>query len=73
VACTGDGELIALKILARAVYGWLEKGIPAIDAVKKSIALFEEDVDIGLIVSTHSDYTAGSRNGMPWSFLTESR
>lgn len=25
VACTGDGEYIALKIMAKEVYGWLEK------------------------------------------------
>ncbi len=27
VACTGDGEFIALKILAKEVYGWLEKNM----------------------------------------------
>ena len=55
MACSGDSEFIALKMLARAVYGWLEKGIPAADAVKKSIAMFAENVDVGLIVSTRSD------------------
>jgi isoaspartyl peptidase/L-asparaginase-like protein (Ntn-hydrolase superfamily) len=35
VACTGDGEFIALKILAREVYGWLEQQMPPDDAVQE--------------------------------------
>ena len=73
VACTGDGEFIALRILAREVYGWLEQKMHPEDAVQKALMLFEEGVDIGLLVSTSSDCAAGSRNGMPWSYLTESR
>ena len=73
VACTGDGEFIALKILAREVYGWLEQQMPPADAVRNALALFEDGVDIGLIVSTSSGYAADATAGMPWSYLTESR
>jgi len=73
VACTGDGEFIALKILAREVYGWLEQQMPPGDAVQKALTLLEDDVDIGLIVSTRSECAADSRNGMPWSCLTTDR
>lgn len=72
VACTGDGEFIALKILAREVYGWLEQQMPVDDAVRKALTLFEDSVDIGLIVLTSTAYAADARNGMPWSSLTES-
>jgi len=71
VACTGDGEFIALKILAREVYGWLEQQMPVDDAVRKALTLFEDGVDIGLIVTTSSDCAAIARSGMPWSCLTE--
>lgn len=73
VACTGDGEFIALKILAKEVYGWLEHQMPPDDAVQKALTLFDDGVDIGLIVSTRSDFAAGARNGMPWSYLTDAR
>lgn len=69
IACTGDGEFIALKMLAREVYRWLEQKIKPMDAVKQAINLFDASVDIGLIVITKSQYAAHSRNGMAWSHL----
>lgn len=36
IACTGDGEFIALKILAREVYGWLQQSMTPLDAVQKA-------------------------------------
>ena len=66
IACTGDGEFIALKILAREVYGWLGQPMSAKDAVNKALALFDDSVDIGLIVLTKNDFASRSRNGMAW-------
>jgi len=71
VACTGDGEYIALKILAREVYSWLEKKMDPDEAAKKAIALFDDYVDIGLIVITKDGYAANARNDMAWSHCTE--
>lgn len=70
VACTGDGENIALKVLAKEVYGWLEEGISPKVAVHKAVKLFKEDVDIGLIILTKNSFASHSRNGMAWSQLT---
>ncbi|MFT7222672.1 MAG: beta-aspartyl-peptidase (threonine type) [Cellvibrionaceae bacterium] len=70
IACTGDGEFIALKMLAREIYGWLEQRINPQDAVKKALALFDDSVDIGLIVLTKNGFASRSRNGMAWSQLT---
>lgn len=67
VACTGDGEFIALKILAREIYGWLEQKMPADEAVEKALTLFDDSVDIGLIIVTEDNFAANSRNGMAWS------
>lgn len=71
VACTGDGEFIALKILAKEVYRWLEESMSPRDAVLKAMALFDDAVDIGLIIVTKNEFAANSRHGMAWSHLTE--
>lgn len=73
VACTGDGEFIALKILAREVYGWIEQGISPDLAVTKALELFDDSVDIGLIILTKNDFASNSRNGMAWSYFTQEK
>lgn len=71
VACTGDGEFIALKILAREVYGWLEQGMSPSEAAQKAVTLFDDSIDIGLIILTKSEFASSARNGMAWSHITE--
>ncbi|MES0492103.1 MAG: isoaspartyl peptidase/L-asparaginase [Leptospirales bacterium] len=64
VACTGDGEYIAGKILAKQVYDWIEQEMPPEMAVEKAIALFEDSVDIGLLVLTKNEFFSNARRGM---------
>jgi isoaspartyl peptidase/L-asparaginase-like protein (Ntn-hydrolase superfamily) len=45
IACTGYGKQIALKILARDVYGWLERGLNPADAELKARGLFHTTGD----------------------------
>lgn len=71
VACTGDGEFIALKLLAREVYGWLEGKMTADKASEKAMTLFDSSVDVGLIILTRDEFGANARHGMAWSYLTE--
>ncbi len=71
VACTGDGEFIALKILAKEVYGWLEKNMPPSVAAQKAMTLFDTSIEVGLIILTKNDCASHARNGMAWSQLTE--
>ncbi len=71
VACTGDGEFIALKILAKEVYGWLEKDMSPSEAAQKAITLFDNSVEVGLIILTQNECAATARNGMAWSQLKE--
>ncbi len=71
VACTGDGEFIALKILAREVYGWLELKMSPKEAARKSLALLGDSVDAGIIILTPDEFAGDSRNGMAWSHLTD--
>lgn len=72
VACTGEGEFIALKLLAREVYGWLERKMTPGEAAEKALTLFDNSVDVGLIILTHKEFASLSRNGMAWSHLLES-
>ena len=71
VACTGDGEFIARKILAKEVYTWLEKKMSPTEAAQKAMSLFDDSVDVGLIILTKSEFASNARNGMAWSQLTE--
>lgn len=73
VACTGDGEFIALKFLAKEVYGWLEEKMDPSEAAEKAMALFDDSVDIGLIILTPNNFASLARNGMAWSHLLESK
>ncbi|MFC1886409.1 isoaspartyl peptidase/L-asparaginase [Thermodesulfobacteriota bacterium] len=71
VACTGDGEYIALKLLARKVYGWIERNITPGEAAQKAMTLFDDSVDVGLIILTKNGFASNARNGMAWSHFTE--
>ena len=71
VACTGDGEFIALKVFAKEVYSWLVGGMGPSAAAIKAISLVEGTVDIGIIILTKEDFSAESRNGMAWSQITK--
>ncbi len=70
VACTGDGEFIALKILAKEVYSWLEGKMSPGEAAQRAITLFDDSVDIGLIVLTKNEFAAQARSTMAWADLT---
>jgi len=71
VACTGDGEFIALKLLAKEVYGWLERKMNPSEAAEKAMTVFDKSVDVGLIILTHNEFASLARNGMAWSHLVE--
>jgi len=73
VACTGDGEFIALKLLAKEVYTWLENSMSPDEAAHKAITLFDKRVDIGLIILTQNGFASNARNGMAWSHITENK
>ncbi|MFO0582694.1 MAG: isoaspartyl peptidase/L-asparaginase [Anaeromyxobacter sp.] len=49
VACTGQGEEIIRRAVARAVYEDLARGAEPQDAVDRALAAFPADVDLGVI------------------------
>ena len=71
VACTGDGEHIALKLLAKKVYDMLASNMHPDEAAQKAMTLFGASVDVGIIILTKNGYAASARNGMAWAHLTE--
>ncbi len=71
IAATGIGEHIVRHLLARTVYGWLEQGMALADALERGVALFDKEVNIGLIGVTRSEAGACCNQGMPYSKMTQ--
>jgi len=65
IAATGIGEHIVRHMLARTVYGWIEAGMPLQQALQRGIALFDKEVDVGLIGVTRTEAGACSNKDMP--------
>lgn len=64
VAGTGLGEKIIDLQLARTVYGWLEAGVPADEAVRRGVALAGGEA--ALIALTASEAAAAAQPPMAW-------
>jgi beta-aspartyl-peptidase (threonine type) len=63
VACTGDGEEIIKRFMARSVYEQMEKGMPAREAVRRAAASFVEPWTVGIIaVDRHGWGVAANRS-----------
>jgi L-asparaginase/beta-aspartyl-peptidase (threonine type) len=69
VAATGIGEHIVRHLLAHRVYTWIEDGMPLEQALKRGIALFDKDVDVGLIAVSRTEAGAWSNRDMPQAKL----
>jgi hypothetical protein len=57
--------------LAKEVYGWLEEKMNRNEAAEKAIKLFDDSVDVGLIILTHNKFASMALNGMAWSHISE--
>jgi beta-aspartyl-peptidase (threonine type) len=69
VAATGIGEHIVRHLLAHRVYTWIEDGMPLEQALKRGIALFDKDVDVGLIAVSRTEAGVWSNRDMPQAQL----
>lgn len=52
VACTGNGEDIVKRLVAKTVYDELARGTPAQEAVERALAAFPPAVDLGVIAAS---------------------
>ena len=66
VACTGEGEQIIRRTLARAVYERLEKGAPARQAVEEAVRMFPERWDVGLIAVDRTGWGVAANRPMAY-------
>lgn len=64
VACTGQGEEIVRRSLARTVYLDIEHGTPAADAVARAAASFDPRWDVGLIAVDRHGWGAAATQPM---------
>jgi isoaspartyl peptidase/L-asparaginase-like protein (Ntn-hydrolase superfamily) len=51
VAATGVGEEIARRLLAKTTYDWLAAGVSPSEAAARAVALFPQEVDVGVLVA----------------------
>lgn len=63
VACTGTGEVIVKRFVAKSVYDELARGTEPQAAVERALAAFPADVDLGVIAVG----PAGEGGGANWS------
>ena len=66
VACTGEGEEIIKRTLARAVYERLERGVAARQAVEETVAAFPERFDLGLIAVDRAGWGVAANRSMAY-------
>jgi L-asparaginase / beta-aspartyl-peptidase len=65
VMATGVGEEIIRKVLAFRVYSWIEGGMPLMQALEKGIALFDKEIDVGLIAVSRTEAGSHANKPMP--------
>jgi isoaspartyl peptidase/L-asparaginase-like protein (Ntn-hydrolase superfamily) len=66
VACTGEGEQIIRRTLARAVYERIERGTPAPQAVEEAVRMFPERWDVGVIAVDRSGWGVAANRPMAY-------
>lgn len=64
VACTGVGEEIARRVLAKTVYDWLVAGLTPEAAGERAVALFPHEIDIGLLIASREGHAVSANRDM---------
>jgi len=64
VACTGEGEQIIRRFLARSVYERMAAGVPARKAVEEAVAMFPARWDVGLIAVDRTGWGVAANRPM---------
>ncbi len=66
VACTGFGEEIIRQAVARTVYGFLERGLPAREAARRGCALVAPQHALGVIVAGRDGWGVAANRAMAY-------
>jgi beta-aspartyl-peptidase (threonine type) len=67
VACTGDGEEIIRRSVARSVYEELRRGEPAARAVRRAVEAFPADCSLGVIAVDAQGWGAAANRVMAFA------
>lgn len=70
IGATGVGEYIVKQTLARTVYFWIENGMPLKAALDKGIALFPNNIAVGLIGITQNETAISANRPMATHVIT---
>ena len=71
VACTGEGEEIIRRFMARSVYERMEKGVSAREAVRKAVESFPDRFDLGLIAVDRKGWGVAANRAMAYGVAGE--
>ena len=71
VACTGEGEEIIRRAIARAVYERLAGGTPAREAVEEAVADFPPRFDVGVIAVDRDGWGVAANRRMAYGVAGE--
>lgn len=71
IACTGNGDHLARRKLATKLYRMLEEGLTAEQVKEKAFSMFEDHVDLGVIILTKEGHAAATNREMAWSVAKE--
>jgi isoaspartyl peptidase/L-asparaginase-like protein (Ntn-hydrolase superfamily) len=66
VACTGEGEEIIKRFMARSVYEQLAKGVSARDALDETVRAFPKQFDLGLIAVDKNGWGVAANRPMAY-------
>jgi len=66
VACTGEGEEIIKRSMARSVYERMANGVPARQAVAQAFATFPKQFDLGLIAVDRQGWGVAANQPMAY-------
>ena len=66
VACTGEGEEIIKRFMARSVYERMASGVPARRAVEEAVAKFPARFDLGLIAVDREGWGVAANRDMAY-------
>jgi L-asparaginase/beta-aspartyl-peptidase (threonine type) len=66
VACTGEGEEIIKRALARSVYEAMARGVPARRAVDEATRAFPSRWDVGIIAVDRTGWGVAANRPMAW-------
>lgn len=65
VTATGVGEEIVKRFLSKTVYDWIAAGVPAQEACERGVALFPQEIGVGVLAVSATAEGRASNRDMP--------